>query len=68
MPTSFHGSNISSHLDAIKSLAKEANQPVEDVQAIYATELARLEAGARISDYLVVLTSKRVRQILRGNS
>jgi hypothetical protein len=53
------------HLHAIDMLAKEASQPVALVTEIYITELARLKVGARIKDFLVVLTCRKVREGLR---
>lgn len=53
------------HLHAIHALADETRLPVERVGSVYAVELERLLAGARIKDYLPVLVSRRVRRILR---
>ncbi len=53
------------HLHAIRALAVETRLPVERVGNVYAVELARLVQGARIKDYLPLLVSRRVRQILR---
>jgi hypothetical protein len=41
---------------------------MEEVAEIYMRELARLREGARIQDYLVLLTSRHVRQALRRPS
>jgi len=40
---------------------------MEEVAEIYMRELARLREGARIQDYLVLLTSRHVRRALRGS-
>lgn len=56
------------HLYAIEGLAEETNRPVEEVKMIYAEELGNLSSDARIQDYLVVLTSKKVRDVLRTTS
>jgi hypothetical protein len=53
------------HVHAIHALAVETRLPVERVGNLYAVELERLTAGARVKDYLPVLISRRVRQILR---
>ena len=53
------------HQDTIEALAGEMHLPTERVAEIYTTELARLRVGARIEDYLVVLTCRRVRDTLR---
>lgn len=53
------------HLSAIQALAAETHRPVNDINRIYAETFARLNADARIKDYLIVLTSKSVRDTLR---
>lgn len=65
MDTSNHIELEPEHLSAIKALADEIHQPVEDVNKIYAETLERLSSDARIKDYLVVLTCKTVRDELR---
>jgi hypothetical protein len=52
-------------LSAIDQLAKETRHPAEKVKQIYAGVVSRLRSGARIRDYLILLTSKKVRSILR---
>lgn len=53
------------HLKAIEALAREIDCPVDEVNNIYASALGRLRSSARIRDYLIVLTSKKVRDTLR---
>jgi hypothetical protein len=53
------------HLQAIEALAEEIDCPVEEVNNIYASALGSLRSSARIQDYLIVLTSKKVRGVLR---
>jgi len=53
------------HAHAVRALAVEARLPVERVGDLYAVELRRLVTGARVRDFLSVLASRRVRQILR---
>jgi len=53
------------HVYAIESLVEETQWPLEKIAQLYVDELTRLQAGARIQDYLVVLASKRVRDALR---
>lgn len=53
------------HLNAIEALAEEIDCPVEEVNNIYASALGSLRSSARIQDYLIVLTSKKVRGVLR---
>jgi hypothetical protein len=56
-----------SHVDAIDALAAETHRSPEEVAEVYVRELARLRAGARIENYLVLLTSRHVREALRGS-
>ena len=53
------------HLNAIEVLAEEIDCPVEEVNNIYASALGSLRSSARIQDYLIVLASKKVRDVLR---
>ena len=55
------------HVDAIDMLARANNRSVQEVE-ICMEELAHLKAHARIQTYLVVLTSKRVPDVLRDAS
>ena len=54
--------------DAIAALAKEIDHPLPIVKRAYETEFARLHAGARITDYLVLLASRSAREALRRQS
>jgi len=53
------------HIDAIDALVEETKRPVEEVAHLYVRELSKLQSGARVQDYLVLLTSRHVRQALR---
>lgn len=53
------------HLKAIENIAEEIDCPVEEVNKIYTSVLGSLRSSARIRDYLIVLTSKKVRDTLR---
>jgi hypothetical protein len=53
------------HAEAIDTLAKDTGRPVQEVAEVYMRELARLESGARIFDYLPLLTSRYALTILR---
>ena len=44
-----------------ESLSRELQVPAWQVEAIYREELRRLTAGARISTFLCVLATRRVR-------
>ena len=52
---------------AIEGLAKATNAAAEQVEEAYAETLNRLSNGARIRDFLTVLTIKNVREMLRKN-
>jgi hypothetical protein len=54
------------NLDAIATLAEETHQPFEVVKDVYEEQFARLSAGARITDYLVLFASRRTRDVLVG--
>jgi hypothetical protein len=53
------------HCDAIAALVAQTDRPPQEVAEIYMRVLARLREGARIQDYLVLLTSRHVREALR---
>ena len=65
MATSIHDQLKPEHLHDIETLAEESNQPLEDVKMLYAEVLMGLGTDARVRDYLLVLTSKKVRNMLR---
>jgi hypothetical protein len=65
MATSSHIELEPEHLSAIKSLADEIHHPVEEVNKIFTSTFESLNSDARIRDYLVVLTCKKVRDELR---
>lgn len=52
-------------LNAIDQLARKTRQPTERVKRIYADVISRLRSGAQIQSFLTLLTSKKVRNILR---
>lgn len=48
-----------------EAIAKETETSVEEVERLYERELSELAAEAKITQYLDVLASKRVRMKLR---
>lgn len=50
--------------DLIESLAHESGQPISVVAEVYRAELARLEEGASVRDFLVLFASRRTREAL----
>ncbi len=55
-------------IDAIEVLARTNKRSMQEVTDIYLNEFSRLKADARIPNYLVLLASKHVRDVLRGTS
>jgi hypothetical protein len=53
------------HLKAIESLAIETGHPFVVVREVYEVEFSRLQAGARLTEYVVLLSSRRARESLR---
>ena len=68
MSSSNHIKLAPQHLDTIKALADETHRPVEEVDKIYSETFEKLNSGARIKDYLIVLTCKEVRDELRKSN
>lgn len=64
MVTSNHIELEPEHLSAIQALADETHRPMDDVNRIYVETFERLNSDARIKDFLVLLTSKTVRDEL----
>jgi hypothetical protein len=53
-----------SHLKAMHSLADELHTPFDRVKKTYEVEFDRLQSGAKLRDYLPVLTARHVRETL----
>lgn len=53
------------HHFAIKALAEETHRPVDEVGRLYFEKFELLDTNARIKDYLIVLTCKKVRDEMR---
>lgn len=53
------------HERAISSLRNRSGAPLAEVRALFAQEFARLELGARVHSYLSILTTSKVRAMLR---
>ncbi|MBC8007820.1 MAG: DUF3562 domain-containing protein [Prolixibacteraceae bacterium] len=54
------------HLKAIQRLAGEIGRDVALVKDTYEHELERLQDGARVRDYLPLLTARHTMEILRN--
>jgi hypothetical protein len=48
-----------------EEIAKDTDTPAEDVEKIYEQELSSLASDAKITQYLGVLATRRVRLMLR---
>jgi Protein of unknown function (DUF3562) len=53
------------HLKAMKSLAIETGHELAVVRRVYEVELARLQAGAHVRDFVLLLSCRRARETLR---
>jgi hypothetical protein len=56
------------HGQAIAALSAKLGVSAREVAAVFRSELERLAAGARITNFLIVLALSRTRTILRGGS
>jgi hypothetical protein len=52
------------HAAIISSIAQDVHYPVPIVKRIYEDEFARLQAVARVTDYVVLFASRRTRDRL----
>ncbi len=53
-----------SHRAVVDNLARDLGLPVDHVEKVYLSEMARIESGARIKTFLTVLTVGSVRSRL----
>jgi hypothetical protein len=53
------------HLNAMNALAIETGHEFAVVREIYEVELARLQAGAHVKEFVLVLSCRRTRETLR---
>ena len=58
-------SMLSQHQNAIDALAEYSNAPHDVIESMYWTELKRLEPHARVTQFLPIVTSRRVRARLQ---
>jgi len=66
MPThAFASPKNQSHQSSKETNAKETHTSIDEVEKIYEQELTQLSCGAKITQFLGVLTTKRVRMRLR---
>ncbi|MGD0883977.1 MAG: DUF3562 domain-containing protein [Thermodesulfovibrionales bacterium] len=55
------------HSRAIQMLARDLRIPEEEIQTLYETMLCSLRERARIKDYLAILVSRNVKDMIRGD-
>jgi hypothetical protein len=55
------------HMKAIQRLAGDVGSDIAVVKAIYEAELARLQEGARLRDYLPLLTARHTLDYIRSH-
>jgi hypothetical protein len=53
------------HERAIERLSRDVGKPAPEIRSVYEPLLGRLKEGARIKEYLVVLVSRKVKDMLR---
>ena len=53
------------HASAIQMLAREFNIPAEEIQGLYETMLGSLKETARVKDFLAVLVSRNVKDMIK---
>ena len=49
---------------AIKALSSEFRVPIDDMTAMYEEQLAIMEAGAKVKDYIPILLRRKIQDIL----
>ena len=54
------------HKAAIEALAVAMGRSVSEISIHYEREITRLQKGARVQDFLSVVASRHVRDIIRG--
>jgi len=59
--------NSRNHQTSKEAIARETDTAIDEVDKIYEQELSELASDAKITQYLGVLVTKRVRAKLRGH-
>ncbi|MGO9612575.1 MAG: DUF3562 domain-containing protein [Dissulfurispiraceae bacterium] len=54
------------HSRTVRMLARDLGIPEEEIRMLYETMLCGLKERARIKDYLVILISRNVKNMIRG--
>lgn len=68
--TNLYESSIeaATHDEAIASLVEETHLPEAVVRRAYENKLVQLKPGARVKDYLLLLTVRKTREALRTSA
>ncbi len=56
------------HLKAMKSIAAETGNEFARVKQIYEFELAKLQSGAHVREFVLLLSARRARETLRQSA
>jgi hypothetical protein len=59
---------LTQHQNAIEALAERSAAPHDVIESMYWSELSRLEPEARVTQFLPIFTSRRVRARLQQQS
>ena len=54
------------HQELIHAISLESGLPEGQIAALYESELEKLKAGAKITEYLPVLIRRRIRETLKS--
>jgi hypothetical protein len=65
MSTQRTTSELRSDQDGLEAISRETRAPIDEIERVYDEEFAALAADARITQFLGVLTTRRVRLKLR---
>ena|SRR6187431_1321470 len=68
LASSTHSDGSAPYERAIETLARQSHVPVDQVTRLYECELAALAVSAPITGFLTILTTRKVREILRQRS
>lgn len=52
---------------AVQRLVSESGLPAKEVDTLYERALRELKKEARVKEYLTILASRRVKDLLKGN-
>jgi hypothetical protein len=56
------------HLRAMRKLSEDLHIPMKDVRDIYEEVLCKVRDGAKIKDFLVILVSRHVKELIKKDT